>query len=79
MTPAFEVIVVDDGSSDETLEIGRFVTGIRVVRHEAAQGFVDSCNDGASHARGEFVVFLNNDVEATARWLDELVLASQQF
>lgn len=76
---SFEVIVVDDGSSDETRNIDRFVRGIRVVRHETAMGFVDACNHGARLARGEFVVFLNNDTEATARWLDELIAATRNF
>jgi GT2 family glycosyltransferase/glycosyltransferase involved in cell wall biosynthesis len=76
---SFEVIVVDDGSSDETRHMERFVRGIRVVRHESALGFVDACNDGARLARGEFVVFLNNDTEATARWLDELIAATRNF
>jgi GT2 family glycosyltransferase len=76
---SFEVIVVDDGSSDETLDIDRFAKGIRVLRHEKAEGFVNACNDGAKLARGEFVVFLNNDTEATARWLDELVFTFRNF
>jgi GT2 family glycosyltransferase/glycosyltransferase involved in cell wall biosynthesis len=75
----FEVILVDDGSSDETLDIAQVISGIRILRHESARGFVDSCNDGASLATGEFVVFLNNDVEATARWLDELIETYRSF
>jgi len=75
----FEVIVVDDGSSDQTRDIEHYVTGVRVLRHEEARGFVDSCNDGAARARGEFVALLNNDVEATARWLDELVATFRDF
>lgn len=69
----YEVIVVDDGSSDETLNICGRVGGITVVRHERAMGFVKSCNDGAALARGKFVVLLNNDVEVTEHWLDELL------
>ena len=69
----FEVIVVDDGSSDETLELARRVHGIRIVRHEAAQGFVRACNAGGLLARGRFIVMLNNDTEVTPGWLDELL------
>jgi len=75
----FEVIVVDDGSTDETVDIDDFVEGIRVVRHKSALGFVNSCNDGAALARGEFVMMLNNDTEVTARWLDELVSVFRNF
>ena len=75
----FEVIVVDDGSSDETTRILEFVDGIGLLRRENAQGFVQACNDGAALARGEFVALLNNDTEVTARWLDELVSAFRNF
>jgi GT2 family glycosyltransferase len=75
----FEVIVVDDGSSDETLKIDEFVKGIKVVRHKTSLGFVNSCNDGAALARGEFVMMLNNDTEVTARWLDELISVFRNF
>lgn len=70
---SFEVIVVDDGSSDQTLDIRDFVSGVTVVRHASAQGFVVSCNDGAACAKGEYICFLNNDTEVTAGWLDELL------
>lgn len=75
----FEVILVDDGSDDETTRVEDFIGGIRVLRHGTNRGFVDSCNDGAALAKGEYIAFLNNDVEATARWLDELVQAFKSF
>ncbi len=69
----FEVIVVDDCSRDETV-LATFVLGrgIRVIRNQANAGFVRSCNRGFDAARGEYVVFLNNDTEVKPRWLDEL-------
>ncbi|HEY3637429.1 MAG TPA: glycosyltransferase [Rhizomicrobium sp.] len=76
---SFEVIVVDDGSADKTTKITEFVDGIELVRHDTAQGFVKSCNDGAARARGEFIALLNNDTEVTARWLDELVSVFRNF
>jgi GT2 family glycosyltransferase/glycosyltransferase involved in cell wall biosynthesis len=75
----FEVVVVDDGSSDETLRLGDFVGGIDILRLETPLGFVGACNLGASRARGEFVLLLNNDTEVTARWLDELVAVFRNF
>jgi len=75
----FEVIVVDDGSTDATTRIAEFVEGIKLIRLKTAQGFVQACNDGAAHARGEFVALLNNDTEVTARWLDTLVSVFRDF
>ena len=69
----FEVIVVDDASSDATATRLADVDGIRVVRNAANLGFVGSCNAGAAAAKGELLVFLNNDTQVTAGWLDALV------
>ena len=75
----YEVIVVDDGSTDQTIDIASIVTGITLVRHETAKGFVDACNAGAQAARGEYLVMLNNDTEVMAGWLDELLEPFNRF
>jgi GT2 family glycosyltransferase len=75
----FEVIVVDDGSTDRTAMLEDIVEGVRVVRHDRAQGFVAACNDGAAAARGQYLAFLNNDTEATAGWLDEALAVFDGF
>jgi GT2 family glycosyltransferase/glycosyltransferase involved in cell wall biosynthesis len=71
---AFEVIVVDDGSSDETL-LAPLVFGgsVRVLRNERNLGFVGACNRGAAAARGEYLFFLNHDTLVRPGWLDELL------
>lgn len=70
---SFEVIVVDDGSTDDTAaELARH-EGLVVVTQPKAQGFVHACNAGAAVARGRHIIFLNNDTEPTAGWLEELV------
>ncbi len=76
---SFEVILVDDGSSDPTREIEQWCQGLRVVRNERTEGFVGACNRGAAEARGDWVVLLNNDTEVTAGWLDELIWPFQHF
>jgi GT2 family glycosyltransferase/glycosyltransferase involved in cell wall biosynthesis len=70
---AFEVIVVDDQSSDETAERLAAIDGLTHLRNEKNLGFVGSCNHGARHARGEYLVLLNNDTQVLQGWLDELI------
>jgi O-antigen biosynthesis protein len=70
---SFEVIVVDDLSSDSTAARLKEIGGVRGVRNAENLGFVGSCNAGAAIARGEFVLFLNNDTVVTAGWLEALL------
>lgn len=76
---SFEVILVDDASTDETAEIENLVSGITVIHNEEAQRFIRACNAGAARARGKYVVLLNNDTEPTTGWLDALIDAFHRF
>ena len=69
----FEVIVVDDASPDDSAATLAQVHGLHLLRNAENLGFVGSCNAGAAAARGEFLLFLNNDTQATIGWLDALL------
>jgi GT2 family glycosyltransferase len=71
----FEIVVVDDASSDSTPEmLASLRDRVRTVRLERNVGFATACNTGAAAARAsDFVVFLNNDTIACEGWLDALV------
>lgn len=64
---AFEVIVIDNASSDGSLEWLESVFGsdskLRIVRGLSNDGFAKACNRGVALATGEFVFFLNPDCE----------------
>lgn len=69
-----EVVAVDDASTDETPQVlASFGAALRVVRLEENGGFAAACNRGAAAARGESLVFLNNDTEPRPGWLGELL------
>lgn len=70
---AIEVIVVDDGSSDDTETYLRQVVGLRYHPRADNGGFIAACNDGAALARGAHLVFLNNDTVPQPGWLDALL------
>lgn len=72
-TCPFEVIVIDDASEDETPEVLQEIQGLRFLRNEENLGFLKTCNRAALKARGEFIVFLNNDTVVVPGWLDELL------
>ena len=59
----FEVIVVDDGCTDDTPQMlrDRRDPRIRMVRHERSQGVSAARNHGIAEARGEWVAFLDDD------------------
>lgn len=68
----YEVIVLDDASTEPVADALREVAGVRFERNAQNLGFVGTCNRGATLARGELIVFLNNDTIVTPGWLDAL-------
>src|SRR5262249_5707542 len=77
--PPYEVVLVDNGSKDSTpklLEEFKQAPGpdrVAVLTNASNRGFSAGCNQGLAEARGEVVVFLNNDTVLTEGWLGDLL------
>lgn len=70
----FEIIVVDNGSSDGTAAmLERDFPHALLIRFEVNRGFAAAVNMGIRSAAGDVVVLMNNDVEADPGWLAALV------
>jgi GT2 family glycosyltransferase len=73
ISPDDQVVVVDNGSTDATAEHLPDYPWLEVVTNLVNRGFAAGCNDGASHAHNDIIVFLNNDTIVPAGWLDSLL------
>ena len=68
----FEVIVVDDGSTDNTIGIVKRFPKVKLIQQEPL-GPAVARNNGARHAKGEIVVFTDADCIPEKNWLEEML------
>lgn len=68
----YEVIIGDDMSTDATRKITKILPGVRVNINKTDHGFVMNCNRAAALAKGQYLVFLNNDTVVRENWLSSL-------
>ena len=70
----WEVIVVDDASTDNSVDfLEKNYLQVKIVRHAKNQRFAAACNSGVKAAKGEVVVLLNNDVAPEVNFLAPLI------
>jgi len=75
----FEVILVDNGSTDRSVELANEIyPGIRVVKLDKNYGLTAAYNVGMKVSRGTFLATLHNDVTLDERWLESLVTSIQR-
>jgi len=67
--PHIEVIVIDDGSPDDTSDVASRYPGVRCIRQEN-QGLSAARNTGIRESEGEFLVFLDADDRLTPKALE---------
>lgn len=71
---AFEIVVVDNGSSDNSNEMIRSqYKNVRLIELDRNYGFPKAVNIGIKNTSGRYFVLLNNDTEVEPEWLQKLV------
>jgi len=71
-----EVILVDNGSTDGSLELARRdYPEVRVIPLSDNRGFAPACNIGLRAAQGEILILLNNDTQVAPDWLEAVTSA----
>jgi O-antigen biosynthesis protein len=69
---SYELIAIDNGSTDGTVEWLEKQKDVRVLANGYNAGFPKACNQGLVLAQGELLMLLNNDTLVTSRWLEGL-------
>jgi GT2 family glycosyltransferase len=70
----FEILVVDNGSTDTSHEILERYPQIIVIQNEKNRGFGPANNQAIQQAKGEWISFVNNDTVLEPTWLDQMIL-----
>jgi GT2 family glycosyltransferase len=80
----FDLIIVDNGSSDNSLELIRhfpsktsFVHAPKIIELDSNRGFAGGNSAGLGHTAADYVALLNNDAEPERHWLRDLVIAME--
>ncbi|MBC2607228.1 glycosyltransferase [Pelagicoccus albus] len=75
----FEILVIDDYSSHESVIEMSKLSGFRLIRNYENLGFLRTCNRAALNTTSQYIFFLNSDTEVTDGWLDELIDVFSRF
>lgn len=70
--PIDEIIIVDDGSSDNTIEITSKYN-VRIIRHKENKGLASARNTGVLNSKNEYIASLDSDCIPDTDWLEKLM------
>ena len=72
--PNYEVIVVDNASTDESIDfLRKFYPHFKVIRNEKNYGTAEGSNIGAKYSEGEYIFFMSNDMELDPEILNYMI------
>jgi GT2 family glycosyltransferase len=79
MAPEMTPIIVDNASSDQTVDLVRAQSGVRLIANPENRGFAAAVNQGArAAAKSDFILLLNPDVELLTS-IDQLTESAQRY
>ena len=72
--PNLEIIVVDNNSTDDSVNhIKKIFPTVIIFENEQNEGYAGGCNRGSEIAKGQYILFLNNDTIHEQNWIEPLV------
>lgn len=75
--PNYEILVVDNASTDDSTSfLEQLQLPVKIIKNTENRSFSAANNQAAREARGEFLLLLNNDVEPTYGWLNQMMQAA---
>ncbi len=75
----YEVIIIDNGSTDGTKDFLRCLEGdVKIIKNSQNLGFSKANNQGAKVSEGNYLVFLNNDTIPQSDWLMQMILVQKK-
>lgn len=74
---SFSLTVIDNGSSDGSLEYLKEEEGLTLIENKENYGYARACNQGILAGCGEYIVLLNSDIEVKEGWLKPLINAAE--
>ena len=69
----YEIIVINDGSSDQTLSIINNVDGIKVINHNKNLGLSSARNTGIQESDSKYIVFIDSDIVLSENWIHNML------
>lgn len=75
----YEIIIVDNASTDGSIKYIKTYFNkfkISIIENERNFNFSEACNQGAKKSKGDYLLFLNNDIEVINGWLDEMLITA---
>ena len=71
--PGQEIIVVDNGSEDNTISLLKKNKNVKIIENHTNLGFAKANNIGLKHASSDYIVFMNSDIELLDKTIADMV------